>query len=65
MTMRARLSLMTLRCGAAACLVGASCAIPAAAGAQGALSMLGFGYPISGLSARALATGGSLSGGVG
>lgn len=60
--MRARSSFVTLRRGVAACVVAASCAIPAVARAQGALSILGFGYPIAGLSARALATGGSLAG---
>ena len=61
--MRARSSVVTLRRAAAfAVAVAVACAVPGAARAQGALSMLGFGYPIAGLSARALATGGSLSG---
>ncbi|MCC7194865.1 MAG: hypothetical protein IT356_04845 [Gemmatimonadaceae bacterium] len=36
-------------------------ATPAGAGAQGALSQLGFGYPAGGVSARSLATGGALA----
>lgn len=57
MTTRTMRGASSIAVAIAAVAVGAAAA---PAHAQGALSMLGFGYPTSGLSTRSLATGGSL-----